>query len=74
MLQLQQQWCPRCGHYEDTEQKQTPLGKRSNLVKVVTTCKKCRTTISSQTVSAAALEAQGQEKDTPSDAPDKSEG
>ena len=57
MLQTQQQqWCPRCDRYVDTEQKQTKLGKRSNLVKIVTLCQKCRTTLHSKTISAPALE------------------
>lgn len=56
MLQLQQHWCPRCNRYVETKQKQSQLGKQSNLVKLVTTCGKCRTTLSSKTVSASALE------------------
>ena len=56
MLTQQQQWCPRCKRYVETEQKQNKLGRRGNLVKLVTTCQKCRTTLSSKTVSASTLE------------------
>ncbi len=56
MLTQQQQWCPRCKRYVETEQKQNKLGRRSNLMKLVTTCQKCRTTLSSKTMSASALE------------------
>ncbi|MBI1924968.1 hypothetical protein HYR99_12065 [Candidatus Poribacteria bacterium] len=54
--QQQQQWCPRCNRYVEIEQKQTKLGKRSNLVKIVTICQKCRTTLGSKTTSALVLE------------------
>ena len=56
MQTQQQQWCPRCTRYVETEQKETKLGKRSNLVKIITICQKCRTTLGSKTVSAQALE------------------
>ena len=56
MLTQQQQWCPRCKRYVETEQQQNKLGRRGNLVQLVTTCQKCRTTLSSKTVSAATLE------------------
>ena len=56
MLTQQQQWCPRCKRYVETEQKQNKLGRRGNLVKLVTTCQKCRTTLSSKTVSTSTLE------------------
>ena len=57
MLAQQQQWCSRCKRYVETEQKQNKLGRRSNhLVRLVTTCQKCRTTLSSKTVSTSALE------------------
>ena len=52
----QQQWCPRCKRYVETEQKQNKLGRRGNLVKLVITCQKCRTTLTSKTVSASTLE------------------
>ena len=50
MLAQQQQWCPRCKRYVETEQQQNKLGRRGNLMKLVTTCQKCRTTLSSKTV------------------------
>ena len=56
MLTQQQQWCPRCKRYVETEQKQNKLGRRGNLVQLVITCQKCRTTLNSKTVSASALE------------------
>ena len=56
MLTQQQQWCPRCKRYVETEQKQNKLGRRGNLVKLVITCQKCRITLSSKTVSASTLE------------------
>ena len=67
MLHSQQQWCPRCKRYVGTEQQQSKLGKRSNLVKVVTTCQKCRTTLSSKTMSASVLEQM--QASAPSDQP-----
>ncbi|MCZ6678692.1 MAG: hypothetical protein O7E52_15775 [Candidatus Poribacteria bacterium] len=72
MLQPQQQWCSHCKRYVETEQKQNKLGRRSNLVKLVTTCGKCRTTLSSKTVSASVAE-QMQAESTP-DQPPASEG
>ncbi len=54
MLAQQQQWCPRCKRYVETEQKQNKLGRRSNLMKLITTCQKCRTTLSSKTVTTPA--------------------
>ena len=56
MLTQQQQWCPQCKRYVETEHKQNKLGRRGNLVKLVTTCQKCRTTLTSKTVNAATLE------------------
>ena len=56
MLTQQQQWCPRCKRYVETEQKQNKLGRRGNLVQLVMTCQKCRTTLSSKTVSGSTLE------------------
>ena len=56
MLTQQQQWGPRCKRYVETEQKQNKLGRRGDLVQLVTTCQKCRTTLTSKTVSALTLE------------------
>ena len=58
MLTQQQQWCPRCKRYVEAEHKQNKLGRRGNLVKLVTTCQKCRTTLTTKTVSASTLEQQ----------------
>ncbi len=56
MLTQQQQWCPQCKRYVEAEQKQNKLGRRGNLIKLVMTCQKCRTTLGSKTVSASTLE------------------
>ena len=56
MLTQQQQWCPQCKRYVETDQKQNKLGRRGSLIKLVATCQKCRTTLGSKTVSAATLE------------------
>ena len=56
MLTQQQQWCPQCKRYVETEQQQNKLGRRGTLIKLVTTCQKCRTTLGSKTVSAETLE------------------
>ena len=56
MLTQQQQWCPRCKRYVETEQKRNKLGRRGHLVKLVTTCQKCRTTLNSKTVNTSVLE------------------
>ena len=56
MLTQQQQWCPQCKRYVETEQQQNKLGRRGNLIKLVMTCQKCRTTLGSKTVNAATLE------------------
>jgi RNA polymerase subunit RPABC4/transcription elongation factor Spt4 len=56
VLTQKQQWCPRCDRYMETEQKQTKLGRRGKLVKIITTCRKCRTTLSSKTTSAVVVE------------------
>ena len=56
MLTQQQQWCPQCKRYVETEQKHNKLGRRGNLVQLVTTCQKCRTTLSSKAISASTLE------------------
>lgn len=56
MLSTKQQWCPRCKRHVQTEQKQSSVGRQQQLVRVIVTCFKCRTTLSSKTTSAAALE------------------
>ena len=56
MLGAKQQWCPRCKRYVQTEQKQSYVGRQKELVRIIITCFKCRTTLSSKTTSAAALE------------------
>lgn len=61
MLGAKQQWCPRCKRHVQTEQKQSYVGRQKELVKIIITCFKCRSTLSSKTTSAAALE-QGEEE------------
>ena len=56
MLGAKQQWCPRCKRHVQTEQKQSFVGRQKVLVKIIITCFRCRTTLSSRTTSAAALE------------------
>ena len=56
MLGAKQQWCPRCKRHVQTEQKQAYIGRQKELVRIIITCFKCRTTLSSKTTSAAALE------------------
>ena len=56
MLSGKQQWCPRCQRHAQTEQKQSYVGKQKALVRIIVTCFKCRTTLSSKTIRAAALE------------------
>ena len=56
MLGAKQQWCPRCKRHVQTEQKQSFVGRQKKLVKIIITCSRCRTTLSSKTTSAAALE------------------
>ena len=55
MLGAKQQWCPRCQRHVQTEQKQSYVGRQKELVRIIITCFKCRTTLSSKTTSAAAL-------------------
>ena len=65
MLGAKQQWCPRCKRHVQTEQKQAFVGRQKALVKIIITCFRCRTTLSSKTTSAAAL---GQsEEETPNE-------
>ncbi len=56
MLGAKQQWCPRCKRHVQTEQKQSFVGRQKELVRIIITCFKCRTTLSSKMTSAAALE------------------
>ena len=64
MLGVKQQWCPRCQRHVQTEQKQAYVGRQKELVKIIITCFKCRTTLSSKTTSAAALEQSEEETPT----------
>ena len=61
MLGTKQQWCPRCKRHVQTEQKQSYVGRQKELVRIIITCFKCRTTLTSKTTSAAAL-AQSEEE------------
>ena len=56
MLAPKEQWCSRCNRYVETEVKHDKVGKLGNLMKIVVTCHRCRTTLSSKTTSAALLE------------------
>ena len=64
MLGAKNQWCPRCQRHVQTEQKQSYVGRQKELVKIIITCFKCRTTLSSKTTSAAALEQRQEEAPT----------
>ena len=64
MLATKQQWCPRCQRHVQTEQKQSYIGRQKELVRIIITCFKCRTTLSSKTTSAAALEQSQEETQT----------
>ncbi len=64
MLGAKQQWCPRCKRYVQTEQKQSYVGRQKELVRIIITCFKCRTTLSSKTTSAAALEQSAEDAPT----------
>ena len=63
MLGAKQQWCPRCQRHVQTKQKQSYIGRQKELVRIIITCFKCRTTLSSKTTSVTALEQS--EGDTP---------
>ena len=64
MLGAKQQWCPRCKRHVQTEQKQSYVGRQKELVRIIITCFKCRTTLSGKTTSAAALEQSEEETPT----------
>ena len=64
MLGAKQQWCPRCKRYVQTERKQSYVGRQKELVRIIITCFKCRTTLSSKTTSAAALEQSAEDAPT----------
>ena len=64
MLGAKNQWCPRCQRHVQTEQKQSYVGRQKVLVKIIITCFKCRTTLSSKTTNAAALEQSEEEVPT----------
>ena len=64
MLVPQHLWCPRCKRYVETQQKENKVGKHGKLVKIVTTCGRCRTTLSSKTTSAQVVEQMKAKADT----------
>ena len=64
MLGTKQQWCPRCQRHVQTEQKQSSVGRQKELIRIIVTCFKCRTTLSSKMTSAAALEQSEEETST----------
>ena len=50
------QWCPKCERYVDVNHKVQKLGRSKRLVKVITTCARCRTTLSTKRMTAQAAE------------------
>ena len=61
MLTPKEQWCHRCNRYVATEVKHTKVGKSGKLAKIVVSCRKCRTTLSSKTTSASVLKQKTEE-------------
>lgn len=49
-------WCPRCERNVDMNRKVRKLG-RTKLVQVITSCAKCRTNLSTKTMTAEAADA-----------------
>ena len=56
MLTPKERWCHRCERYVETDIKHKKVGKSGKLAKIIVTCHKCRTTLSSRTTSASVLE------------------
>ena len=50
------EWCPRCERSVDVEHKVRKLGRSKSLVKVTSTCARCRMTLSTKTMTAQAAE------------------
>jgi len=50
------EWCPRCERSVDVEHKVRKLGRSKSLVKVTTTCAKCRMTLNTRTMTKEAAE------------------
>ncbi|HIE30024.1 TPA: hypothetical protein EYP66_22395 [Candidatus Poribacteria bacterium] len=50
------EWCPRCERSVDVEHKVRKLGRSKSLVKVTSTCARCRTTLSTKNMTAQAAE------------------
>ncbi|MBM3236944.1 hypothetical protein FJZ31_11690 [Candidatus Poribacteria bacterium] len=50
------EWCPRCERLVDVEHKVRKLGRSKSLVKITSTCTRCRTTLSTKTMTAQAAE------------------
>jgi valyl-tRNA synthetase len=53
---INMEWCPRCERTVDVEHKVRKLGRSKSLVKVTSTCTRCRTTLSTKTMTAQAAE------------------
>jgi hypothetical protein len=53
---IKMEWCPRCERTVDVEHKARKLGRSKSLVKVTTTCAKCRMTLSTKTMTKEAAE------------------
>lgn len=50
------EWCPRCERSVDVEYKKRRLGRSKSLVKVTSTCARCRITLSTKTMTNKAAE------------------
>jgi hypothetical protein len=51
---INMEWCPRCERLVDVEHKVRKLGRSKSLVKITSTCTRCRTTLSARTMTAQA--------------------
>ncbi len=56
MLGTKLQWCPRCNRHVQTEQRRAYIGRQKTLVRLIITCFKCRTTLTSRTTRADSTE------------------
>lgn len=50
------EWCPRCERLVDVEHKVRKLGRSKTLVKITSTCARCRITLSTKTMTTQAAE------------------
>ena len=47
---MPQQWCPNCKKTVEVERKEHKISKKTNLVKVITICTRCRRTLGEKMV------------------------